>query len=208
MSLETCPTEILQEVGEYASLPALNALTRTNRLFHSIFDPLPYIHDARRARGQPASAGGAPALRWAARHGLLRTLQQSLQGGSEVPPRAPLMRCAPGLLERTVYGLMATKRFVEPVPPAHPLCLVVQGGHTDVVEFLLDQKGCDVDMVDPERFSLLELAVIHGHVHLVEGLLCRGASQLLRPLVNGCPIQVAVKLEKLDMVRLLWEQGQ
>jgi ankyrin repeat protein len=97
---------------------------------------------------------------------------------------------------------------VELVLPAHPLCLAVQGGHADVVEFLLDQKGCDVDIINPEGSSLLESAVIHGHVQLVEGLLRRGASQLLRPEVNnGCPIQIAVKLGRMDMVRLLWEDG-
>ncbi|KAL2834837.1 ankyrin repeat-containing domain protein [Aspergillus pseudoustus] len=204
MALESFPTEILQQVGESASLPTLNALSRVNRRFHSIFNPLLYIQDA---RGQPASAGGAAAVRWAATHGLLRTLQNSFQGGSEVPPRAPWMRCAPDDTERTIYGLTVNKRFVDPVPPPHPLCLAVRGGHADVAEFLLDEKGCDVDMVDPERFSLLELAVIHGHVHLVEGLLRRGASQLLRSLVNGCPIQIAVELGRMDMVRLLWEYG-
>ncbi|KAL3487192.1 ankyrin repeat-containing domain protein [Aspergillus germanicus] len=219
MSLESFPTEILQQVGKYASLPTLNALSRTNHRFHSIFDPLLYIHDAQRARSQPDSGGGAgsgaAAVCWAATHGLLRTLQKSLQGGAEVPARAtPWMRCAPDDSDhtgRTVDSLAVTKRFVEPMrpAPAHPLCLAVQGGHTDVVEFLLDEKGCDDDMVDPEGYSLLELAVLHGHVQFVERLLRTGASQLLlRPLVNnGYPIQIAVKLGKMDMVRLLWQYG-
>ncbi|KAJ0413109.1 ankyrin repeat-containing domain protein [Aspergillus carlsbadensis] len=206
MSGESFPTEILHQVGEYASIPTLNALSRANRRFHSIFNPLLYIQDARRARRQPASAGGPAAVRWAATHGLLRTLQLSLEAGSEVPPRAPWMRCAPDEdTERTVYGLTATKRFMDPVLPPHPLCLAVRGGHADVAELLLDARGCDVDMVDPERFSLLALAVIHGHGDLVTGLLRRGASQLLRPLANGCPMQIAVLLGRLDIVRLLWE---
>ncbi|KAL3451395.1 ankyrin repeat-containing domain protein [Aspergillus insuetus] len=219
MSLELFPTEILQQIGEYASLPNLNALSRTNRRFHLIFDALLYIQDARRARSQPASAAGsgsgsgAAAVRWAATHGLLRTLQKSLQGGSEVPMRAPRVRCAPDDRDHTgraVEGLTVTRRFEGAMPPApaHPLCLAVRGGHADVVEFLLDEKGCDVDMVDPEGYSLLELAVLHGHMQLVKGLLRRSASQLLRPVSNnGCPIQIAVKLGRMDMVRFLWEDG-
>jgi hypothetical protein len=213
MSLESFPAELLQQIGEYASLPTLNALSRTNRRFHSIFDPLLYIQDAQRARSQPATAGGSDAVRWAATHGLLRPLQKSLQADSEVPAFAPSMCCAPDdwdHTERTVDGLTVTRRSVELVPPApaHPLCLAVRGGHADIVKFLLDEEECDVDMVDPGGYSVLELAVLHGHVQLVEGLLRRGASQLLRPEVNrGCPIQIAVKLGRMDMVRLRWEDG-
>jgi hypothetical protein len=222
ISLNSFPTEILQQVGEYASLPTLNALSRTNRRFRSIFDPLLYIQDARRSRSQPASAAGsgsgscAAAVRWAATHGLLRTLQKSLQGGAEVPAPPPAgMRSAPDdnsdHTERTVDDLVVTRRFVEPVPPApaHPLSLAVRGGHADVVDFSLDEKECVVDMVDSGGFSVLELAVLHGHVQLVEGLLRRGASQLLWPSVfnNRCPIQIAVKLGKMHIVRLLWEYG-
>jgi ankyrin repeat protein len=115
--------------------------------------------------------------------------------------------------ERTVYGVTVHWRFQDPVPPPHPLCLAVQGGHAEIVELLLDEKGCDVDIVDPQGLSLLELAVVHGHMQLVEGLLRRGASQLGGPRwvgaapVVGCPIQFAVLLGKMDMVRLLWEYG-
>ena len=99
------------------------------------------------------------------------------------------------------------------MPPPHPLCLAVQGGHAEIVEFLLDEKGCDVDMYDPQGLSLLELAVVHGHGQIVEDLLRRGASQLGgprwvgAPVVVGCPIQLAVSLGRMDIVRLLWEYG-
>lgn len=58
MSLDSLPTETLRQIGEYiTSLSTLNALSHANRRFHLIFDPLLYAQDARRARGQPASAG-------------------------------------------------------------------------------------------------------------------------------------------------------
>ena len=106
MSLVSLPAEILQQVGEYvASLSTLNALSRANHRFHSIFDPLLYTQDARRGHRLPASARGAAAVRWAAKHGLMRTLQKSLEGGSKVPPRAPWMSVVYEPMGRSVYGV-------------------------------------------------------------------------------------------------------
>ncbi|KAL3477023.1 ankyrin repeat-containing domain protein [Aspergillus californicus] len=207
MPSDSLPTEILQQIGEcVTSLPTLNALSRANRRFHCIFGPLLYTQDSR----QLATTGGAGAVRWAAQHGLMRTLQKSLQAGSEVPPRVR-MRIEHEPAGRTVYGLTVRWRVQAPVPPPHPLCLAVQGGHVEIVEMLLEEKACDVDMVDPQGLSLLELAVVHGHLQLAEGLLRRGANQLGGPgwaeagRVVGCPIQFAVLLGRMDMVRLLWE---
>ncbi|KAJ5371096.1 uncharacterized protein N7496_007188 [Penicillium cataractarum] len=216
MPFDSLPTEILQQIGEdITSLPTLNALCRANRRFHLIFDLLLYAQDAQQTRGQPASAGGgAAAVRWAAQHGLMRTMRKSLESGSEIPPRAPWMHIIDEPAGRTVYGVRVDWRFRDPVPPPHPLCLAVQGGHVDIVEFLLNVKGCDVDMIDQQGLSLLEIAVVHGHVQLVEGLLRKGANQLSgRRLtgslakVVGSPMQLAVLLGKLDMMRLLWEHG-
>lgn len=166
-------------------------------------------------RGRPARAGGgAAAVRWAAQHGLMRTMQKSVEGGSGIPPRVPWKRVTREPAGRTVYGVRVDWRFQDPVPLPHPLCLAVQGGHVDIVKFLLDVKGCDVDMTDQQGLSLLEIAVVHGHVQLVEGLLRRGASQLGgkqfaggSAKVVGCPMQLAVLLGKMDMVRLFWEYG-
>jgi ankyrin repeat protein len=114
---------------------------------------------------------------------------------------------------RTVYGVKVDWRCRDPVPPPHPLCLAVQGEHIDIVEYFLDVKGCDVDMTDPQGLSLLEIAIIHGYVQLVEGLLRRGASQLRRRSARGsvdivsCPMQLAVLLWKMDIMRLLSEYG-
>lgn len=216
MSFDSLPTEILQQIGEYiTSLSALNAISRANRRFHLIFDPLLYAQDAQQTRGQSNSAGGgAAAVRWAAQHGLMRTMQKSLEGGSEIPPRAPWMHVVHEPAGRTIYGVRVDWRFRDPVPPPHPLCLAVQGGHVDIVDFFLDVKGCDVDMTDPQGLSLLEIAVVHGHVQLVEDLLRRGASQLRgrgsaegSAAVVGCPIQLAVLLEKTDIVHLLLQYG-
>ncbi|KAL3465431.1 hypothetical protein BJX64DRAFT_285373 [Aspergillus heterothallicus] len=153
MSLELFTTTILQQVSESASLPTRNPLSRINRRFHLIFNPQLSIQATR---------------------GLLRTLESPFQGGSEVPPRAPRMRWALDDTERTVYGLTVNKRFVDPGPPPHPLCMAAQGGCAEVTAFLLDEQRYDMDMVSPERFSLLELVVIRGHMHLVKGLLRRG----------------------------------
>ncbi|KAL3433588.1 ankyrin repeat-containing domain protein [Aspergillus tetrazonus] len=196
MPSDTLPMEILQQIKEYiTSVSTLNTLSRANRRFHLIFDPLLYAQDALRVRGRPARAGGGAAA-----------------GGSEIPPRVPWKRVTREPAGRTVYGVRVDWRFQDPVPPPHPLS--VQDGHVDIVEFLLDVKGCDVDMTDQQGLSLLEIAVVHGHVQLVEGLLRRGASQLGgkqfaggSAKVVGCPMQLAVLLGKMDMVRLLWEYG-
>lgn len=216
MSFDSLLTEILQQIGEYITpLSTLNAISRANRRFHLIFDPLLYAQDAQRTRGQPASAGGgAAAVRWAAQHGLMRTMQKSLEGGSEIPPRAPWMHVVHEPAGRNVYGVRVDWRFRDPVPPPHPLCLAVQSGHVDIAEFFLDVKGCDVDMTDQQGLSLLEIAVVHGHVQLAEGLLRRGANQLSGRQLTGSPakvvsspMQLAVLLGKLDMMRLLWGYG-
>ncbi|OKP08275.1 Ankyrin-3 [Penicillium subrubescens] len=216
MSLNSLPAEILQQIGEYiTSLSTLNAISRANCRFHLIFDPLLYAQDAQRTRGQSASAGGgAAAVRWAAQYGLMRTMQKSLEGGSEIPSRGPWMHVVHEPAGRTVYGVRVDWRFRDPVPPPHPLCLAAQGGHVDIIEFLLDVKGCDVNVTDQRGLSLLEIAVVHGHVQLAEGLLRRGANQLSGRQLTGSlakvvssPMQLAVLLGKLDMMRLLWDYG-
>lgn len=206
MPLGSLPTEILHQIGKnITSLSILNAISRASRRFHLIFDPLLYAQDAQRTRGQSASAGGgAAAVRWAAQHGLMRTMEKSLEGGSEIPPRGPWMHVVHEPAGRTVCGVRVDWRFRDPVPPPHPLCLAVQGGHVDIVEFLLDVKGCDVDITDQQGLSLLEIAVVHGHVQLAEGLLRRGANQLSVRQLTGSPAKVVSSPMQLAVLLGNW----
>lgn len=103
--------------------------------------------------------------------------------------------------------------------PKHPLCVAVQNGHAQVVEFLLDM-GCNISMRDNEGFLLLCLATIHDRPGIVRLLLDRGACQrdsTLTPQTpdfrishgkNRCrPVQIAAWLRYYHIVKLLLRPG-
>ncbi|KAL3466077.1 ankyrin repeat-containing domain protein [Aspergillus heterothallicus] len=177
------PPEILLQIGSTIDcLGTLRALTSANRAFHTLFEPLLYKRDIR--DGLTTSS----AIPWAAVHGSLDIIQKALHYGADIPLTFRVSRHRDGK-QRLVYGLETRYYFNpddaigkangskrQPCPRAHPLCLAVQHGHGHIVEFLLDRR-CDVDLRDPEGFSLLCLAVIHNHLDLVRLLLSRGAPQ-------------------------------
>ncbi|KAL2842662.1 ankyrin repeat-containing domain protein [Aspergillus pseudodeflectus] len=199
MSLSSLPTELLELVGEdIRSIQTLNALSRVNRRFRNVFEPLLYRQCSR-------CAPPGPAVCWAARYGMMATLKRCLQYGAEIPTCAPPMQYGRAKDHRYLYG-SAVAWSVENPPPPHPLCLAVQGGHLAMAELLLD-RGCDANMLNPEAFSLVSLAVINNHVQLVDMLLRRGASQRSQLEAISCPIQISAFLGNKSMVELLWGYG-
>ncbi|KAL3482620.1 ankyrin repeat-containing domain protein [Aspergillus germanicus] len=193
VSLFSLPTELLELVGEdIRSTQTLIALSRVNRRFRNVFEL--YRHDSCCARP-------GPAVCWAAQYGIMATLKRCLQYGAEIPPCAPPTQYGRAKDHRYFYG-SAVAWCVENPPPPHPLCLVVQGGHLAMTEFLLD-RGCDANMLSPEAFSLVSLAVITSHVQLADMLLRRGASHASQLATISCPIQIAVFLGNKSIVGLL-----
>ncbi|KAL5041583.1 ankyrin repeat-containing domain protein [Aspergillus fruticulosus] len=169
MSNPTIPTEILLQIGKtITSLRILRALALANRQFCSIFEPILYELDAQ--------CSPSAAITWAAEHGSLEIMQKALNYGANIPVTSKIAAYHEGE-RRLAYGMRTKYHFdIGKDTPLHPLCLAVQHSHTEIVEFLLD-RGCNIDMLDPEGFSLLCLAVIHGRHDLVGMLLSRGAHQ-------------------------------
>ncbi|KAL4974604.1 ankyrin repeat-containing domain protein [Aspergillus desertorum] len=162
--------EILLQIGKtITSLRILRALASANRQFYSIFEPLLYELDAQ--------CSPSAAITWAAGHGSLQILQKALDYGANVQVTSRIAAYYKGEC-RVTYGMRTEYHFdIDAGTPLHPLCLAVQHGRSEIVEFLLD-RGCNIDMRDLEGFSLLCLAVIHGHQALVRMLLSRGAPQV------------------------------
>ncbi|KAL4917866.1 ankyrin repeat-containing domain protein [Aspergillus aurantiobrunneus] len=86
---------------------------------------------------------------------------------------------------------MTSYYFFEETPNHHPLCIAVENGHRDIVEFLV-KYGCDISMQNPQSLSLLCLAAIHEHTDMVQTLLNLGAQQNIQHYFkDNSPIQIA-----------------
>ncbi|KAL3484302.1 ankyrin repeat-containing domain protein [Aspergillus germanicus] len=204
MSFASLPTELLDLIAAHiTSTLALGALSLVNRRLHIIFDALLYQHDASSAQSHSKCC---KAVLWAAQHGMMPTLHKALHYGAKISKSNPCMDIGIERIERKVHGFQVCWGFEHP-PLPHPLCSAVEGGHIEIVEFLLDELKCDVDMVDSEGVSILSLAVIHDHVQLVEALLSRGANQYTRHLVVRSPIEFAALPGKREMVDILYLCG-
>lgn len=192
-------TEILHEIGRHViSLRTLRALACADRRFNAIFDPILYRADARR----PPSA----AIAWAAEHGAMEILQKALSYGAEIAHTSTSTGAFSTGGTRVSYGLSTPYHFYN-CPPSHPLCLAIQHGHVEIVEFLI-RRGCNVNMRNPEGLTLLCLAVIHGDANLVRTLLSRGARQDRRHVaVINSPIQIAAFQGAKEVVDLLLHYG-
>lgn len=115
-------------------------------------------------------------------------MKKSQSHGAEIPVHSQFGRLYFGK-GRLVYG-KTNYRYFENCPLPHSLCLAVENSNEDVVQFRLT-RGCDINMQNPEGFSLLSLAVINENSQIVETLLDRGADQLMRDDIGCTPIQVA-----------------
>jgi hypothetical protein len=177
MFLQSLPTKVLEHVAKYiTSIHTLNTISRVNHRFHGIFGPLLYCWDACPALPSIAAC-------WAAKHGMMDTLQKTLEQGAKIHTHVPAPHASRYCDRGYLYGNKIDWEYWPP-RPVHPLPLAVEGAHREMVEFFLD-GGCDVNMIDPEGFSLLSLAVTHGDVDLAESLLSHEADQIKVPLMVG-----------------------
>lgn len=137
-----------------------------NRQFYAVFDPLLYQRDA---RCLPSAT-----IDWAVEHGMMGTLEKSLRHGAEVPLCAPAANGFPRA-PSSYKSPTATSYHFASLPP-HPLYLAVQSGLVNIAELFIT-RGCNVNITTPACFSLLCLAVIHGHACMSKSLLGLGPGQ-------------------------------
>ena len=74
------------------------------------------------------------------------------------------------------------------------LMLAAQGGHTNIVQYLLDE-GADVNKLDAYGSSALMYASSHGHTETVRLLLSYGADVNKQMTTDGCTAQVRATLK-------------
>ncbi len=197
MSILSLPDEIILDVASYIpQLQSLHALTLVNHHLHSIFEPVLYQRDAR----PPDLHSYSWAVSWAAEHGALPLLQKALLYGAIIPVCAMMGPRTKKPTRILLYGKTQQRKYYDCM--AHPLTLATRHGHDEMVEFFL-QRGCDPHMLDPADFTLLSLAVISGHVHLVERFLGLGVRQDTNCLNLRSPIQIAAFRGDKKIVELL-----
>ncbi|KAL4944570.1 ankyrin repeat-containing domain protein [Aspergillus oleicola] len=194
MPIPFIPTDILLNIADhFQSLNNFPALTRANCRFRDVFDPLLY----KRCTRLVASI----AIAWAARHGKIDVIRKFLYYGAVLRTTSESAEVFRGQI-RIVYGKQNSYDFRN-YPWPHPLCLAVEGGHLDIMRFLLDY-GCDLDMKSPEWHSLLCIAVMHQHRDIVAYLLAQGARQDDPKLpYSNSAIQVAAFHGREDIVIFL-----
>ncbi|KAK3901879.1 ankyrin repeat-containing domain protein, partial [Staphylotrichum tortipilum] len=171
-SLCSLPIElVLSIIADFA--PAdLNALARTNKGFHNTVNPVLYQQNVRKQ--------GTSALTWACEHNSPSTLphlhkQGADFNGADAPPGW--------------FGSLPSR--------ANPMHLAAKHGRIDILTWLLDNGGADIDALSldfcccrPVAWSLaaptpkwtpLHTAVCHGHTDAAIFLLSRGASPIVSP---------------------------
>lgn len=145
------PPEIVLLIDELLALQDRLALSRANRKFYTIINPVIYRNNVKLANSS--------CLFWGAEHGQLATLKHALAAGADLNASGPL----PGKAGSGDSSGAATDdpdsdgnadadpaaEFEEPPDPRlQPSCtalhLAAKNGHRDVVDWLLD-NGADID---------------------------------------------------------------
>ncbi|KAN0071225.1 Ankyrin repeat-containing domain protein [Elaphomyces granulatus] len=161
MSFSDLPWEILLEIAYQLDDAGMNALCRTNRQIYNVLNGDLYRRDLTRWSSEPSCicslthsahnrVWGCRSLHWALCKGVegQATVQQAIAAGQHLDPIPKRMN---EIYKHTLVGAAA-------------------GGHTRLVELLLEVKG-----IDPNDFSCwkspLALAATSGHVATTKFLL-------------------------------------
>ncbi|KAJ4300568.1 hypothetical protein N0V88_003247 [Collariella sp. IMI 366227] len=196
------PPEIVLLVDELLGLDDRLALSRANRWFHSVINPVIYRDNVK--------LGSASSLFWGAENGQLATLKHALAAGADLNARGPPPK-KPGESDPTdgddntdVDGNgddPGVELFEEPPDPnvqvfGTPLHLAAKHGHRDIVDWLLD-NGADINapshricecqslksgrqpgqrLREYPRWRALHTAMCHQERAVAELLIHRGAS--------------------------------
>lgn len=138
--METLPAELLLQITSYLPESALASLSRTNRYLHHLTNPVLYDHNIRHNHSS--------ALSWAAKTGQLSTFQKILEAGGSLP----LVQASTGrILEQgpciAQYGYLAPRVFQDFA--LHPISLAAEKGHTQLVRFMINDRGFSPDTKPP-----------------------------------------------------------
>ncbi|KAJ3104737.1 hypothetical protein HDU97_008916 [Phlyctochytrium planicorne] len=80
-------------------------------------------------------------------------------------------------------------------------------GYLHILKFLIEENGCDPNIVDREGQSSLHSAAKAGQVKVLEYLLLQGANMDLRDFYSQRPVEVALKNKEFQAVLFLIERG-
>ncbi|KAL2869470.1 ankyrin repeat domain-containing protein [Aspergillus lucknowensis] len=196
--LSNFPSELIFLIAHSLEFDSnLNALSRVNRRFHELLNPLLYSTYARYE----------DPLVWAASQGMRETLLKFLAAGGV--PNQEVMSAAldnghPELVE------LLYRRCVGPDGGngvRENLFLdAAQAGHASLVRFLI-QSGVHPDYRVRWRNSPLEAAAENGHLPVLKALLDAGCSLELAWAAHTTPLDLAAKRGHTDIVRFFLERG-
>ena len=198
----------------------LSALARTDKYLHNLITPYLYSRDLQSCHPR--------ALLWAAWHGQIETVQNSLSAVNYIKKRerdfdahtklnvkdtyggTPLSRAAQNG-HALVVKLLLAREEVEPncqdFQKQTPLMLAALYGHALVVNLLLARDDVDRSLRSAQGRTPLFEAASKGHVLVVWLLLQTGANPEIRDMVGFTPLSLAAENGYVLVVRLLLQAG-
>ncbi|KAJ3204266.1 hypothetical protein HDU67_009690 [Dinochytrium kinnereticum] len=81
------------------------------------------------------------------------------------------------------------------------------GGHLNVLQYLIETRGCDKDLVDREGRSALHTSAMLGRINAVKYLISIGCDKELRDFYGRRPVENAVVWNELTSALLLIRAG-
>ncbi|KAH7114056.1 ankyrin repeat-containing domain protein [Dactylonectria macrodidyma] len=165
MLLLDLPNELLLHLAESLELERdISALARTNGRLHNLLSGYLYENNVKHH--------GSSALIWAAYHGRIGTAQRLLDKGADVN-----VQVCPAI-GYTRYPTRCPNLSYESAQTTYegrtPLLWAAEKGHEALVKLLL-QNGVDVNVMDQNEQTALQLAVDAGHREVARMLVANGA---------------------------------
>lgn len=188
------PQEVILSIADFACIREINALSQTCRLLHNILEPYLWRDNENNA------------LLWVVEHADQETARKALQQGADinapVPPTDKIL---------FVYNWSGPDDKIYTQTGATPLTLAIAAGKEDMVRFLLQVDGVDVNCSnrDKEQLPPLILAMLAGNEEMVKMLF--GVEDIdteIREWYSyASPLMVASMLGLVGMAKLLLTYG-
>ncbi|KAF7293330.1 Multiple ankyrin repeats single kh domain [Mycena kentingensis (nom. inval.)] len=166
------------------------------------------IHDLEGAKDKSDQT----ALHYAVKKGHLDVAEYLIQKGMPVDSKGEsiitAMAATTGSLE-TVQFLVRQKANVDATSDLQgtPLHMAVQGDHLEVVKFLVEQAGANIDARYVGGRTALHIASLNGQLQTMEYLLDRGASIEAREEMGETALLSIADEGNYDLIRLLILRG-